>query len=46
MSDVKQYEVDTNKIGVGHSNFVLFLILLILLIAPIVVTLLILRPQR
>ncbi|NHK30397.1 MAG: hypothetical protein FK730_03535 [Asgard group archaeon] len=46
ISEVKEYEVTTDKIGITHNNFFLALMLILLLIVPLVVTLLIIRPQR
>ncbi len=45
-SEVKDYIVEADKAGVTHSNFLLWLMLIVLTILPIVITLLILRPQR
>jgi len=45
-SDVSDYIVQADKAGVTHSNFLLWLMLIVLTILPIVITLLILRPQR
>ncbi len=46
MSEVLHYEVETSKVGVSHNNFVMALLLIVLLVAPIVLTILVLRPQR
>jgi hypothetical protein len=46
ISEVKDYEVITDKIGITHNNFLLALMLILLLVVPLVVTLLIIRPQR
>jgi len=45
-SEILQYEVETEKGGVNHSNFLLWLMFIVLIILPFVITLLLLRPQR
>lgn len=45
-SEVLQYVVQTNKGGITHSNFLLWLMFIVLIILPFVITLLILRPQK
>ncbi len=45
-TDVEEFVVEAENAGVAHSNFLLWLMLIILTILPIVITLLILRPQR
>ncbi len=46
ISEVMKYEVESDKIGVTHNNFLLALMLILLLVIPLVVTLLIIKPQR
>jgi len=46
VTTVHQFEVETGKAGVRHNNFVILLMLLVLLIAPIVITLLLIKPQK
>ena len=45
-TDVEDFVVEAENAGVTHSNFLLWLMLIVLIILPIVITLLILRPQR
>ncbi|MBK5113685.1 MAG: hypothetical protein KGD59_12505 [Candidatus Heimdallarchaeota archaeon] len=45
-TDVADFVVEAAKAGVTHSNFLLWVMLIVLIILPIVITLLILRPQR
>ena len=46
-SEIKQYVVESEKIGVSHNNFVIVLLLIILaVILPIVLTLVVLKPQK
>ncbi|MHA1121553.1 MAG: hypothetical protein ACTSPC_01910 [Candidatus Heimdallarchaeota archaeon] len=45
-TDVEDFVVEAENAGVAHSNFLLWLMLIVLIILPIVITLLILRPQR
>ncbi|NHJ84519.1 MAG: hypothetical protein FK734_03605 [Asgard group archaeon] len=45
-SEVLQYTVEIDKGGVNHSNFLLWLMFIVLIILPFVITLLILKPQR
>lgn len=45
-TDVEDFVVEADNAGVAHSNFLLWLMLIVLIILPIVITLLILRPQR
>lgn len=45
-TDVEDFVVVAEEAGVTHSNFLLWLMLIVLIILPIVITLLILRPQR
>jgi len=45
-TDVEDFVVESEQGGVVHSNFLLWLMLIVLIILPIVITLLILRPQR
>jgi len=46
ITTVHQFDVVSNKEGIKHNNFLILLMLLVLLIAPIVVSLLIIRPQK
>jgi len=45
-TDVEDFVVEADKAGITHSNFLLWLMFIVLIILPIVITLLILRPQR
>ncbi|NHJ46517.1 MAG: hypothetical protein FK733_01900 [Asgard group archaeon] len=46
ISETQTFEVESGKSGATHRNFFIALIFILLLVLPIVVTLLILRPQR
>ncbi|MHA1213247.1 MAG: hypothetical protein ACTSSH_12410, partial [Candidatus Heimdallarchaeota archaeon] len=46
ISAVEAYDVLSAKGGVAHSNFLIWLMFLVLIFLPIIMTLLILRPQR
>ncbi len=45
-TDVEDFVVEAEQAGVAHSNFLLWLMLIVLIILPIVITLLIIRPQK
>jgi len=46
VSAVQHYTIETDKPGVPHSNAWLVLILIALIIAPITITILLLKPQK
>ncbi|MEA2070889.1 MAG: hypothetical protein U9O98_06310, partial [Asgard group archaeon] len=45
-SEIESFELQSEKSGLGHSNAWLWLIFLVLLIAPIVLTIVLLKPQK
>jgi hypothetical protein len=46
ISATKQYTIETDRPGVPHSNAWLVLLLIVMIIVPLVITILLLKPQK